>query len=67
MPVPDIDSVDVTPLLDTVNAYLKAIPNQEDGSVSPNTLDKLKTLHWRIDAEVLPFVWTTTAFRTTTA
>ena len=53
MPVPNIDSVDVTPLLDTVNAYLKAIPNQEDGSVSPNTLDKLKTLHWRIDAEVL--------------
>ena len=53
MPVPDIDSVDVTPLLDAVNAYLKAIPNREDGSVSPNTLDKLKTLHWRIDAEVL--------------
>ena len=53
MPVPDIASVDVTPLLDAVNAYLKAVPNQEDGSVSPNTLDKLKILHWRIDAEVL--------------
>ena len=53
MPVPDIDSVDVTPLLDAVNAYLKAIPNQEDGSISPNTLDKLKKLHWRIDAEAL--------------
>ena len=44
MPVPDIDSVDVTPLLDAVNAYLKAIPNQEDGSISPNTLDKLKKI-----------------------
>lgn len=53
MPVPDIASVDVTPLLDAVNAYLKAVSNQEDGSVSPNTLEKLKTLHWRIDAEVL--------------
>ncbi len=53
MPIPDIDSVDVTPLLDAVNAYLKAVPNQEDGSVSPNTLEKLKILHWRIDAEVL--------------
>lgn len=53
MPVPDIDSVDVTPLLDAVNAYLKAVSNQEDVSISPNTLDKLKTLHWRIDAEAL--------------
>lgn len=53
MPTPDIDSVDVTPLLEAVNAYLKAVPNQEYDSVSPNTLDKLKTLHWRIDAEVL--------------
>ena len=53
MPVPDIDSVDVTPLLEAVNAYLEAVPSQEDGSVSPNTLAKLETLHWRIDAEVL--------------
>ena len=53
MPVPDIDSVDVTPLLDAVNAYLKAVSHQEDGSISPNTLGKLKTLHLRIDAEVL--------------
>ncbi len=53
MPVPDIDSVDVTPLLDAVNAYLKAVSNQEDVSISPNTLDKLKTLHWQIDVEAL--------------
>lgn len=53
MPVPDIDSVDVTPLLDAVNAYLKAVSNQEGVSISPNTLDKLKTLHWRIDVEAL--------------
>ena len=53
MPVPDIDSVDVTPLLDAVNAYLKVVPSQEAGSIPSNTLDKLKTLHWRIDAEVL--------------
>ena len=26
MPIPDIDSVDVTPLLDAVNAYLKSCP-----------------------------------------
>ncbi len=53
MPIPDIDSVDVTPLLEAVNAYLKVAPTQEAGSIPSNTLDKLKTLHWRIDAEVL--------------
>ena len=53
MPIPDIDSVDVTPLLEAVNAYLKVVPSQEAGSIPSNTSDKLKTLHWRIDAEVL--------------
>ena len=53
MPVPDIDSVDVTPLLDAVNAYLKVASTQEAGSIPSNISDKLKTLHWRIDAEVL--------------
>ena len=36
MPVPDIDSVDVTPLLDAVNAYLKVVPSQEAGSIPSN-------------------------------
>ncbi len=53
MPIPDINSVDVTPLVQTVNAYLKATHLLENGSLSPDTSDKLKTLHWRIDAEVL--------------
>ena len=53
MPVPDIDSVDVTPLLDAVNAYLKVVPSQEAGSIPSNISDKLKALHWRIDAEAL--------------
>ena len=53
MPIPDIKSVNVTPLIEAVNAYLKVAPTQEDASLSPITLDKLKILHWRIDAEVL--------------
>ena len=53
MPIPDIASVDVTPLLDAVNAYLKVVPSQEAGSIPSNISDKLKALHWRIDAEAL--------------
>src|SRR5262245_9517201 len=53
MPIPDINSVDVTPLVETVNAYLKATHLLGEGSLSPATSDELKILHWRIDAEVL--------------
>jgi type I restriction-modification system DNA methylase subunit len=53
MPIPDINSTDVTLLVEAVRAYLKSAHALEDGLFSPNTLDKLKTLHWRIDAEVL--------------
>lgn len=53
MPIPDINSVDVTPLVETVNVYLKATHLLDDGSLSPDTSDELKILHWRIDAEVL--------------
>ena len=53
MPIPDIKSVNVTPLTEAVNAYLKVAPTREDDSLPPTTLDKLKILHWRIDAEVL--------------
>lgn len=53
MPIPDVNSVDVTPLVETVNAYLRATHFLDDGSLSPDISDKLKILHWRIDAEVL--------------
>ena len=53
MPTPDINSVDPTLLVEAVNAYLKVAPTHEDDSLPPTTLDKLKILHWRIDAEVL--------------
>jgi hypothetical protein len=49
MPIPDIDSVDVVPLVKAVTAYLKAT----HATGAANTPDQLKALHWRIDAEVL--------------
>jgi hypothetical protein len=53
MPIPEINSVDVNPLVEAVNTYLEVAPPQEGGLLSANTFDKLKILHWRIDAEVL--------------
>ena len=53
LPIPDINSIDVTPLTEAVNAYLKVAPTHEDDSLPSTTFNKLKILHWRIDAEVL--------------
>lgn len=53
MPIPDIDSIDVTPLVKAVKVYLEAIRNLEDDRLASDILTKLKMLHWRIDAEVL--------------
>ncbi|MGE0825011.1 MAG: class I SAM-dependent DNA methyltransferase [Candidatus Binatia bacterium] len=49
MPIPDVNSVNVSPLVEAVTAYLKATHTVGVA----NTPDKLKVLHWRIDAEVL--------------
>ena len=52
MPVPDVRSKNLTPLLNAVKAYLKAVRSQD--ILLPTTFqDELKTLHWRVDAEVL--------------
>lgn len=53
MPIPPIDGKDVAPLLKAVRVYLKAVRTVEDSLVTPAYLEKLKVLHWRIDAEVL--------------
>ncbi len=53
MPIPDINLADVAPLVKAVRAYLNAVSALESGEGSPEALDKLKILHWRIDAEVL--------------
>jgi len=52
MPVPDIRNKNITSLLNAVKAYLKAA-RSEDMLTSPAFQDELKTLHWRVDAEVL--------------
>jgi hypothetical protein len=48
MPVPDLGSKDLTPLVSAVRAYLDH--NTLLSSVDPNDL---RLMHWRIDAEVL--------------
>ena len=53
MPIPDINSVDMTPLVKAVKVYLESVHALENGGLSPDALTKLKVLHWRIDAEVL--------------
>jgi len=53
MPMPDVNSADLTPLVGAVNAYLRSARSLEDVLSLPNTSDDLKTLHWRVDAEVL--------------
>jgi type I restriction-modification system DNA methylase subunit len=52
MPVPDVSSKNLAPLLNAVKAYLKTA-RSVDILLSPTFQDELKTLHWRIDAEVL--------------
>ena len=53
MPIPDINSVDVIPLVKAVKVYLESVHALENGGLSSDALTKLKVLHWRIDAEVL--------------
>jgi|SRR5262245_3038347 len=53
LPVPDIKAKSIIPLLKAVDAYWKAIHDQQNAIFVPTNSDELKTLHWRIDAEVL--------------
>jgi hypothetical protein len=54
MPIPDCDAQSLSPLVNAVDAYLAAARKQEsDIFVSPVSSDDLRTLHWRIDAEVM--------------
>lgn len=53
MPVPNVRSKDLQPLLGAVGSYLKAAQYSE-GLLAPSIdPEMLKVLHWRIDAEVL--------------
>jgi len=54
MPVPDLTAVNPAALTNAVNAYLMAargLKSTQDDLL--RSLDQLKELHWRIDAEVL--------------
>ena len=53
MPVPDVDSDALTALVSSVRAYLQAVQKHEGHKLSSEDSNKLKLLHWRIDAEVL--------------
>lgn len=53
LPVPDINTKNIAPLLKAVDAYWKAVHDQQDAFLSSTDPDELKTLHWRIDAEAL--------------
>ncbi|MGE0680222.1 MAG: N-6 DNA methylase [Candidatus Binatia bacterium] len=53
MPIPDINSIEVTPLVKAVEVYLESVQVLEDRGFSSDVLAKLKMLHWRVDAEVL--------------
>ena len=53
MPVPDINAKNITPLLKAVDAYWEAVHDQQDTIFASTDSDELKTLHCRIDAEVL--------------
>jgi type I restriction-modification system DNA methylase subunit len=53
MPVPDVDASELTPLVNTVRVYLQAVQEHEGHKLSSEDSNKLKLLHWRIDAEVL--------------
>ncbi len=53
MPVPDLGSKDLTLLLKAVDAYWHAVHGEGGFVFAHDASDKLKTLHWRIDAEVL--------------
>jgi hypothetical protein len=53
MPLPPIDPKDTGPLRKAVKAYLRAVRATEHILASPVSDDRLRALHWRIDAEVL--------------
>lgn len=53
MPVPKVQANDLMPLMSAVREYLQAVQKHEDSWFSLEDTDKLKILHWRIDAEVL--------------
>ncbi len=53
MPIPEINAKNITPLLKAVAAYWKAVHDQQAAIFAATDSDELKTLHWRIDAEVL--------------
>src|SRR6266404_3299425 len=53
MPVPDLHGFNPAALMEAVNAYLTATRGQNPQSDSLQSLDQLKELHLRVDAEVL--------------
>ncbi|MGD0650862.1 MAG: hypothetical protein ABSA97_06955 [Verrucomicrobiia bacterium] len=53
MPVPRLESVDLHPLLKLVRSYLRIARALREGTLDVVQAEKLRILHWRIDAEVL--------------
>ena len=55
MPIPKANPNDLSQLVQAVRQYFTAVQKINDDDLSPEESDKLKVLHWRIDAEVLRF------------
>jgi type I restriction-modification system DNA methylase subunit len=53
MPVPSVESKDLKALVKLVRAYFRAAHQPIRPSAQADSLESLRVLHWRIDAEVL--------------
>jgi len=53
MPLPRLDGVNPQPLIQAVRTYFRSATTAHEGDVYTAKQEALRTLHWRIDAEVL--------------
>ena len=53
LPLPRLENVDKSPLIQAVRSYFKAARTLRDGETDAAKQENLRVLHWRIDAEVL--------------
>ena len=53
LPVPRFEGADLLPLIKAVRAYFKVVRTVDKEALDPILEEKLRVLHWRIDAEVL--------------
>ena len=53
MPIPKISPFALSPLINAVRDYFAAVHKVDENKLSQEESERLKILHWRIDAEVL--------------